>query len=599
MLKKQSFLKILLLMLIYSTALISAPVITNISPNLGPSAGGNTVTITGSGFTGTIAVNFGSRAATFTVVSDTTITAIAPVSAAGDASITVTTPTGISALSQQDLYVYQGSWYAYDADENGDANPINLTTNTVLSPILIGPVPSAIAITPDAQTALYLTSNAAGLIFIDIATNTVIGSVPFASSVPAGIAITPDGKSAYVAANNQIIQISLASHTIVDTISLPGARHIAIAPDGKLAYISFNLSQTLDILDLTTNTIIGNIIGGSGGSIGQLAITPDGTLAYATNVNLHTLLVYNLTTNTFSTSIPLATTSPQGLAITPDGQLVFVANLVSDNVSVINVASQSVIATISLSPSDPFDIAISPDGKTAYVSAQVASEVIPINVATLAPGTPIPLPSFGGPIAITPDQAPVASFTFTSPNIFDASSSRSAVGSIATYSWDFGDGQTLTTASPIITHDYAALGSYTVTLTVTNTAGTSTTQIFTGHTLSRNGGPSARSSQVVTVLPPSPQPPASPSHFKGKSRRNQFATQTEYFNHLTWNPSFDPTIVAYQLFRNGRLIASIPASGPFVYNDQNRQKNSHDVYTLIAVNAEGLQSIPVIITVKR
>lgn len=39
-----------------------------------------------------------------------------------------------------------------------------------------------------------------------------------------------------------------------------------------------------------------------------------------------------------------------------------------------------------------------------------------------------------------------------------------------TYQWTFGDGQTATTASP--THQYAAAGTYTVTLTVTNSDGT-------------------------------------------------------------------------------------------------------------------------------
>ena len=60
------------------------PAITNLSQTAGPLAGGIVVTITGTGFTGATAVDFGSRAATaFTVLSDTEITATAP-GAAGD-----------------------------------------------------------------------------------------------------------------------------------------------------------------------------------------------------------------------------------------------------------------------------------------------------------------------------------------------------------------------------------------------------------------------------------------------------------------------------------------------------------------------------------
>jgi hypothetical protein len=55
------------------------PFITGIDPNSGPAAGGTTVTITGRNFTGATAVRFGStNAASFTVDSDTQITAVSP-----------------------------------------------------------------------------------------------------------------------------------------------------------------------------------------------------------------------------------------------------------------------------------------------------------------------------------------------------------------------------------------------------------------------------------------------------------------------------------------------------------------------------------------
>jgi hypothetical protein len=76
------------------------PTVTSVTPNSGPTAGGNSVTITGTGFTGATSVTFGGTAAiTFTVVNDTTITATVPAGTAGSASVVVTTPNGSNAAN--------------------------------------------------------------------------------------------------------------------------------------------------------------------------------------------------------------------------------------------------------------------------------------------------------------------------------------------------------------------------------------------------------------------------------------------------------------------------------------------------------------------
>ena len=73
------------------------PVVTGIAPSSGTTAGGITVTITGTGFTGATRVAFGGVAATrYTVVSDTEITAVSPTRAASTPYIFVTTAGGTS-----------------------------------------------------------------------------------------------------------------------------------------------------------------------------------------------------------------------------------------------------------------------------------------------------------------------------------------------------------------------------------------------------------------------------------------------------------------------------------------------------------------------
>lgn len=70
------------------------------------------------------------------------------------------------------------------------------------------------------------------------------------------------------------------------------------------------------------------------------------------------------------------------------------------------------------------------------------------------------------------NQAPTAAFTSSISGLtasFDASASSDAEGPVASYAWDFGDGQSGTGAT--VSHPYASAGTYQVTLTVTDGAG--------------------------------------------------------------------------------------------------------------------------------
>ncbi|KUL43849.1 cell shape-determining protein [Streptomyces sp. NRRL F-4489] len=80
----------------YAYTQVSGPVLSSVAPSSGPPSGGTPVTLTGAGLSGATAVRFGSTpASSFTVVSDTQVTAVAP-AGSGTVQITVTTPGGTS-----------------------------------------------------------------------------------------------------------------------------------------------------------------------------------------------------------------------------------------------------------------------------------------------------------------------------------------------------------------------------------------------------------------------------------------------------------------------------------------------------------------------
>ncbi|MFD4422845.1 PKD domain-containing protein [Agromyces sp. NPDC058484] len=96
------------------------------------------------------------------------------------------------------------------------------------------------------------------------------------------------------------------------------------------------------------------------------------------------------------------------------------------------------------------------------------------------------------------NQPPVADFTAVATGLavaFDATGSDDPDGTIASYAWDFGDGQTGTGATP--THTYADGGTYTVGLTVTD-----------------DDGATGSTSQSVVVTAPPPGTPLATDEFE-------------------------------------------------------------------------------------
>ena len=441
--------------------------------------------------------------------------------------------------------------------------PFDTSTNLPGSAIPLGGyIVASVAITPDGRTAWVAdlgqegTGNPGNLIPVDLFSDTA-GSpvaIPAATTnsycqngnetIVAGLntlALAPDGRTAYVtdSSTDAVYPIDLTQTPAQPgtPIVLPAGSAptgLAVSPDGQTLYVADEATDKVSIVPLGGGAE-STIALAAGAQPNAIAITPDGKTAYVVEGGLDQVIPIGLAGGQLGTPIPVGS-GPSGIVITPDGKAAYVTNggtgfvpdpasnstpptcsagQAGDNtVTPVDLRTNTAAAAIA-NVTDASGPGVTPDASTVYAPAGgtngASSDVTPIDTMSNEAGTPFDGGGFPEQVAVSPDQPPMANFTVQAaaagqPTSFDASSSTVAVGSIASYAWNFGDGQTATTSTPTTTHVYSADGDYQATVTETDTAGTSTTRVFTGQMVSRNGGPSAQATRLVLVSAgPTPQ----------------------------------------------------------------------------------------------
>lgn len=467
--------------------------------------------------------------------------------------------------------------YAVDqtACTGGIIDVIDTVTHASLTQVTFSEPDTAVAVTPDAKEALVVLGyggaclgarapsaaavRAPGLppetgpevVAIDTATNTLANAAAVVDGSPASIAVAPNGSAAYVIGGYPTATVTPVSIGAGPTLTggtpvpvSPNSTPIAdaVTPDGK------------DLLALAEPFQVGSLL--TGGTLVELSlptlspvatlhlpenpigvvVVPGGGTAYVsegvpgsgpTGEIIPVTLGASLTAGNPIT-MPTQQGGPTNMAIatTAGGVSTLYASdgiLRLDDYALPSGPSGA-LSTQQATPEFPDAI---PDG-TALALTTNLNQTYTITGADHPPGvlaacTATTCPPGNGQIAITPDQAPVASFVATTgapgqPTSFDASGSTIAYGTITSYAWNFGDGSAVqTTTAPATTHTYAHTGSYTVSLTETDWAGTSVSMappstVFTGQTMTRVGSPKASFTQVIAVgTTPEPSPTPSPT----------------------------------------------------------------------------------------
>lgn len=314
--------------------------------------------------------------------------------------------------------------FAYVANNNNDSLPggdtvsvIDLQTNTVVATISDASFNEPYTVTINAAgTIAYVTnSNSTTITRIDIATNTVLGTIGGFDG-PSGMAITPAGDKAYVnnygsgnpdsSGNATTVRVvDLNTNAIIGAPILVGLAPAALAvtPDGAYVYVINYIdgnpgTGTTSVIRTSDNTVVATIYGFSGPF--GIAITPNGKYAYVTNFGSNnfapvgtTVSVIDLAINRISATIKLGT-QPSGVAITPDGRFVYASNYNTlylgpdftdltagpGTINIIDVCTNKVLCPVITVGSSPANIAISPNGKRTYVTNYTSDDVSVINI---------------------------------------------------------------------------------------------------------------------------------------------------------------------------------------------------------------------------
>jgi hypothetical protein len=224
---------------------VAAPTVTGLSPSQGPTAGGTSVTITGTNLSLVTAVKFGAVSAAFTLVSGTQITAVAPSSAAGPVSVTVTAPGGTSGPGPYFYYVSAPAITALDPALGpvGGGNTVMLAgaNLTLATTVKFGATNATFTVVSDAQINAVAPSGtgtvqvtvatpggtSAGASYAYIAVPTVTGLNPNQGPTAGGTSVIVTGTALTLAGT-----VKFGAATAIAFTVLSDTQIVAVAPLG-------------------------------------------------------------------------------------------------------------------------------------------------------------------------------------------------------------------------------------------------------------------------------------------------------------------------------------------------------------------------------
>lgn len=217
-----------------------------------------------------------------------------------------TTINAIAASPKEDrLYALDAGSFSFltvDAATGAIANTIALpqcTSGYILS--------GSMAINVAGNLAYAIVNPCGQVVAIDLQKQKIVGSIPGTNGP--GLGVNPANGYIWAGTGTQASSVEvydLATKTVIGTVPL-AANSIAFSPDGGTAYIAGaqNNVNGVGVVDTSTLAVTAFIPGTGGGSGQSIAVTPDGTLIYVGGgdiINAQTLEVVGA----FGASAPVA-----------------------------------------------------------------------------------------------------------------------------------------------------------------------------------------------------------------------------------------------------------------------------------------------------
>jgi YVTN family beta-propeller protein len=264
------------------------------------------------------------------------------------------------------------------------------TTDVQLNVTCVGTSPTIVATAPLSGSPYGVAVSAAGVIYAaqigsttlargDLSTKSFTSSVTVGSTPP-HVVFNPAGTTAYATlqTGQGLAVVNVATNTLITTVPLASdGFNLIVAPDGQRVYTT-TADGTLYVVDATTNTVITTLAVGAAAN--GLAFSPDGTVLYVSSRDAGTVVAVDPATNAITRTYTLGG-MPQRLAVAPDGAELYVANEVT-GLDVVNVASGAVTST-SFGTAG-YGVGLTPDGNQLYVLLPQQGELRVLNRVTRA-----------------------------------------------------------------------------------------------------------------------------------------------------------------------------------------------------------------------